>query len=99
MIDRAAVFGVISEILSTELGREEPLGPETELLSDAALDSIELLTLTVEIENRFEIVLDDVDPVSDLRIGDLVGHVLRHLESKPARPGPVYESVGRGGEP
>lgn len=34
------------------------------LVADLGLDSVQLLTLAMEVENLFEIVLDEVDPLS-----------------------------------
>lgn len=38
--------------------------PSRRLVADLGLDSVQLLTLAMEVENHFEIVLDDVDPIS-----------------------------------
>ena len=49
------------------------LNPKSEL------DSIRLLTLAMEIEDRFEICLDEEDEESILTVADLVGVVRRKL--------------------
>lgn len=36
------------------------------LVADLGLDSVQLLTLAMEVENHFEIMLDEVDPLADL---------------------------------
>lgn len=84
MTERGEVFDAICAILRSEVRCEAALEPSTDLLGDAALDSIDLLTLTVELENHFEIALEDVEVSDALPIDTLVDHVLRHLTERDA---------------
>lgn len=92
MTDRERVFGAICEILRDEVRCTAPITPATDLLADAQLDSIDLLTLTVELENRFAIAFDDDEDDEDpdrLQVGRLVDRVLHHLgDAPPASPDP-----------
>ena len=69
------------------------VGLDTDIVGDLELDSIELLTLVVELENHFQIFLDEgrLEEADELRtIGDLVAHIagrLRQSESAGARGG------------
>lgn len=69
----------IGEVTRRHLGFEGELRPEMLLAKDLELDSIKILTLAVEVENRFRVRLD---PSSEARIetvGDLVAEVGRQL--------------------
>ncbi len=57
-----------------------PLRPETRLVEDLRLDSLRLLTLVIEVENRFRIRLDEGDEAAIETVGDLV----RVIEAKRA---------------
>ncbi len=71
----------IRGIAREHLRRDEPLSRETRLVEDLALDSIQLLTLAVEVENHFRVCLDeDVD--TEIRtIGDLIDAVEARLHA------------------
>lgn len=56
-----------------------PLAPEMRLVEDLRLDSIRLLTLAVEVENRFRVRLDE-DEAGIVTVADLVAAVRRRLD-------------------
>ncbi len=49
------------------------------LVEDLRLDSVRLLTLAAEVENRFRVFLDEVDEGGIETVGDLVAVVRRKL--------------------
>jgi acyl carrier protein len=70
----------ISEVARVHLGWEGGvLSPEMRLVEDLRLDSVRLLTLAAEVENRFRILLDEADELAIETVGDLVGIVRRKL--------------------
>lgn len=78
MSDEAILDGV-AEVARVHLGWEEELTPEMRLVEDLRLDSIRLLTLAAEVENRFRVRLDELDEASIETVGDLVAVVRRKL--------------------
>ena len=78
MSDEAILAGV-AEVARVHLGWEDPLTPDMRLVEDLRLDSIRLLTLAVEVENRFRVRLDELDEGGIERVGDLVATVKRKL--------------------
>jgi acyl carrier protein len=73
----------IREVARRHLDHGGELRPEMLLAEDLELDSIKMLTLAVEVENRFRVRLD---PSSEARIetvGDLVAEVGRQLARRP----------------
>jgi acyl carrier protein len=70
----------IAEVARLHLGWDGPdLSPEMRLVEDLRLDSVRLLTLAAEVENRFRILLDEADELAIETVGDLVGIVRRKL--------------------
>jgi acyl carrier protein len=69
----------IAEVARAHLGREDELTPEMRLVEDLRLDSVRLLTLAAEVENRFRVRLDELDEGSIETVGDLVAVVRRKL--------------------
>jgi acyl carrier protein len=62
------VEAVINQYISRELVQDSsllPLGNETLLLETGILDSLSLLRLVVFIQERFGIVVDDLDLIPD----------------------------------
>jgi acyl carrier protein len=54
----AEILTGIAEVAATHLHWTGPVRPETRLVEDLGLDSVKLLTLAVEVENRFRVCLD-----------------------------------------
>ena len=78
MSDEALLAG-IQDVARLHLGWEEPLTPELRLVEDLRLDSIRLLTLAAEVENRFRVFLDELDEGAIATVGDLVSVIRRKL--------------------
>ena len=77
--ERTAILAGIGEVARAHLGWEGPVTAEMRLVEDLRLDSIRLLTLAAEVENRFEILLDEEDEAGIETVGDLVRIVERKL--------------------
>lgn len=77
-----------THLLSPEAGELERrleggrLSPDLRLVEDLALDSIQLLTLAVEVENRFRIYLDPEDEEGIETVGDLADVVAAKLAAE-----------------
>lgn len=78
MIDSAILEG-IAQVAREHLGWQGPLTPEMRLVEDLRLDSVRLLTLAAEVENRFRVLLDEADELALETVGDLVAVVRRKL--------------------
>jgi acyl carrier protein len=73
------ILNGIADVARLHLGWEGDLAPEMRLVEDLRLDSIRLLTLAAEVENRFRILLDELDEGTIETVGDLVAVVRRKL--------------------
>ena len=78
MTDQAILDG-ITEVVRLHLGWEGPLVPEMRLVEDLRLDSVRLLTLAAEVENRFRIFLDEADELAIETVADLIAIVRRKI--------------------
>lgn len=83
------ILAGVREVARERLGYRGELAPEMRLVEDLELDSIRLLTLAVEVENRFRVRLDEADEAGILTVGDLVTAVRRKLASKAAAGEPA----------
>ncbi len=79
MSDEAVILAGITEVARRHLGWEGALSLEMRLVEDLRLDSIRLLTLAAEVENRFRVLLNEVDEAGIETVGDLVAIVRRKL--------------------
>lgn len=79
MTGEAEILAGIAEVARHHLGWEGSLALDMRLVEDLRLDSIRLLTLAVEVENRFCILLDELDEGAVETVGDLVSIVRRKL--------------------
>lgn len=77
------IFNGVTTILS-ELSGIETLHPEQELQGELGLDSLQLVTLLVMLEDAFEIVLDesDMNPFDLTTVSQVVELVEKYLGGK-----------------
>ena len=68
----AEILRGIAEVAHEHLGWGGPVEPEMDLIEDLELDSLRLLTLAVEVENRFRVCLEQEDEARIRTVGDLV---------------------------
>lgn len=69
----------IAEVVRQRLDWQGPLTLDMRLVEDLRLDSVRLLTLAAEVENRFRVLLDETDEAGIQTVADLVAVVRRKL--------------------
>jgi acyl carrier protein len=77
-LTRQEILAGIAEVARIHIGWAEPLDPELRLVEDLELDSIKSLTLALEVENYFQVCLDEEAGI--ITVGDLVRVVGEHLD-------------------
>jgi acyl carrier protein len=75
------ILAGITDVARRHLDWQGPLTAEMRLIEDLRLDSIRLLTLAAEVENRFRVLLDEADEAGIETVGDLVAVVRRKLSA------------------
>jgi acyl carrier protein len=78
MTDTTILEG-IAQVVREHLGWQGALTMEMRLVEDLRLDSVRLLTLAAEVENRFRVFLDEADEAGIETVADLVAVVRRKL--------------------
>lgn len=78
----AEILHAVGVLAADHLDIEDPISPEMNLVEDLDLDSLKLLTLAVQVENRFEICLGAEDEEQIQRVSDLVSVIERKLDEK-----------------
>jgi acyl carrier protein len=82
-MDRAALRLTLAELLEAETGtRYQDLNDDTVLTEGLGLDSIDLVSLIVQVENRFRIKI----ATEELRSITKVGQMLDLVQAKIAAP-------------
>ncbi len=77
-MERSTIVEGVRQVFAEQLKIHE-LTEETHLLRDLKLDSIQQLTLVVELENRFRVAFGDGDEAGIERVGDVVDLLERRL--------------------
>ena len=80
---RARALGAIREALAAQLGRTLEVDERDDLQRDLHLDSLELLTLAVSLEDRFQVQLAEEDSQGIRTMGDLADIVARRASERP----------------
>jgi acyl carrier protein len=70
----------VRRVFADEL-KIESLTEETHLVRDLKLDSIQQLTLVVELENRFRVAFGQGDETGIEKVGDVVDLIQRRLSA------------------
>jgi acyl carrier protein len=81
---RAEILAGLETIARERLELDRPLDPRASLVGELRLDSLRLLTLAVEVENRFRIRLEPDEEAAIETVGDLVALVEKKLAAEPA---------------
>lgn len=76
---RAEILDGIAQVARAHVGYDGALDESQRLLEDLGLDSIRLLVLAAEVENRFRVALEPADDAAVRTVGDLVDVVARKL--------------------
>ena len=76
---REEILRGVERVAHDHLDRPGELRPEMDLIDDLELDSLLLLTLAIEVENRFRICLEEEDEMAIRTVSDLVETVHRKL--------------------
>ena len=77
-MERGAILEGVRQVFAEQL-KIHGVTEDTHLLRDLKLDSIQQLTLVVEIENRFRVAFGDGDEAGIERVGDVVDLLERRL--------------------
>jgi acyl carrier protein len=79
-MSRAEILARLRELVRRELGYRGPIELESALAADLGLDSVRLLTLVVELENAFRVVIEpDEGDEPPVRVGEVVDLIARRL--------------------
>lgn len=71
-MNREAILQGVAEVVRRHLGWKGSLTPDMRLVEDLHLDSVRLLTLAAEVENRFRVLLDEEEELRLVTVGDLL---------------------------
>ena len=78
-LSRAEIEAGIREVAAIHLADVATMEPSDRLVEDLDLDSLELLTLSFEIENHFDVDLEPEDETAIVTVGDLADTIERLL--------------------
>lgn len=84
-MNRDEVLKGIQSVANEHLEIKGTLEPKMNILHDAQLDSLDQLTLVVELENYFAIAFDEGDESEVVTIDDLIDLILKTLKA-PRNP-------------
>ena len=72
------ILDLLQEIYHDKVGgRTDEISPEMRLVEDLGLDSLRLITLVVEVEDRFQICIEEEEEDEIVRLSDLVEVIQR----------------------
>ena len=75
----AEILTAVVELARDKLDLEVTLAPEMRLVEDLKLDSVQLMTLAMEVEDHFRVCLDEDDEQAIETVADLIGVVEKKL--------------------
>jgi len=78
-VRRSEILAAVAEVARRHVGHTGELAEEQRLAEDLGLDSIRLLVLAAEVENRFRVAFEPADDARIRTVGDLVDAVVEKL--------------------
>lgn len=84
-MNETQIFENVKSVLCEHLQIDTPVELETDLFRDLELDSLQQLTLVVELENQFRICFDEGDEEGLRTIADVVALIAHRQASAPKR--------------
>ena len=93
MMTDSEILAAVAELARDKLEWNGPVRPDMHLVEDLKLDSLRLLTLAVEVENRFRICLEEEEEESIETVEDLVG-VIRSKQTRDTVEGRAGKGPG-----
>ena len=73
------ILRIVAELAERHLGSTGPITPDMDLVDDLRRDSLKLLTLAVQVENRFEVCFEPDEEASIRSVADLVSVIATKL--------------------
>lgn len=85
MTDPSLVAEVADAVRSAaKIGPNVPISAETRLVEDLAIDSLDLVGVLLQIQDHFDLAIDDEDVPNLKRVVDLAAYVARNRGSAAA---------------
>ena len=82
-MDREQLKRELSEILEQSVGEEYPdLQESSTLTNDLNLDSVDLLSMTIELQSRYGIVVDGTEVAGIATVGDVLNLITSKITAK-----------------
>jgi len=79
-VDRKEIMGKVRKIISEKLGvEEEKVVEEAKLIDDLGADSLDLVDLIMDLENEFDVKVDDSDIEKISTVGEVVDYITKKL--------------------
>ncbi|MEZ5312436.1 MAG: acyl carrier protein [Thermoanaerobaculia bacterium] len=92
---RREILDALVALARLHLGVDGKLDEEQRLVEDLAFDSLKLLTLAAEVENRFAFRIEPDEEAAIVTIGDLVDLVGRKRADRGRPDAPPATGAGR----
>ncbi|MFO0901939.1 MAG: acyl carrier protein [Pirellulales bacterium] len=85
-MNRDQLKAELSDILEQSVGQEFPNLSETAtLINDLKLDSVDLLSMTIEIQSRYGIVIDATEVANVSTVGDVLTLITNKIDAAAAK--------------
>ena len=81
-MNRKEIFHMVQRVVRKQLKMAAPITLETHIQRDLRLDSIQRLTLVVELENHFRVCFDPEDEVGIETFHDVVDLIDQRLQGE-----------------
>ena len=80
------LFESVCELIRSvvKLDADVPITPESTLIEDLGVDSLDLVSVFLEVQDAFGVVINEEDLATIASVGDLVGYVERCRASQAA---------------
>ncbi len=76
------IFAIVKQVISKELEvEEEKITPESRIQEDLGADSLDVMNITMRLEDEFNLRIPDEDLTKISTVQDIVDYIQSHLQS------------------
>ncbi len=76
------IFTIVKQVISKELEvEEEKITPESRIQEDLGADSLDVMNITMRLEDEFNLRIPDEDLTKISTVQDIVDYIQSHLQS------------------
>ena len=82
MHSHPAIISELIDLLATQVGDQQQIAPETDIISDLAMESVQIMEFMVEVEDHYEIAIS-LEALAEIRTLQQLAQLVSDMLENP----------------